>query len=120
MREFKTGKGEFIIVEHPKGAYNFTNMLALHQIDYEIEKGGITWDSAIILKEYWGQEFEIIGLVSEILKDEELSKKVVDQLENGMFFDYTQDFEYHSWVNSFQSLVTKHQLKESDLIIKKI
>jgi len=77
MTEFTTSKGEFIAVPVPDKAHTFTNDLVSHQIDFILDtiflEGTIGFSACVILSDYCGQSFEIIGLSSDILKDEELA-----------------------------------------------
>jgi len=90
MKEFTTSKGDFIAVPVNINEY-----------------GGYApqdWPDC---------ETEIIGLSSDILKDEELAKKVVDNPVSISVEDYKYPEE------EFQSLLDLHNITGNQLIIKK-
>lgn len=75
-------------------------------------------------------EYEIIGLTSEILKSEEMAKKVVDEghwvdltTATHLKRDYKQDDIYQmdwTYVKSLQSLLDKYNIVGENLILKRL
>lgn len=129
--EFTTSKGTFIAVEVPEGSYKFTNILASNQIDFFTPvksdfAGEIVAGDAVILPK---GEYQIIGLSSEILKSEELSKSIVDIHEGLSYWDGPEDIFYVKYTDplsahcdptdSFQSLLDHHKIGNA-LILKKV
>lgn len=125
MKEIQTSKGTFIVVPTNEKAHSFTNDLSSHQIDFIIEEGGLRWGDCILLRDYWNMNLELIGLVSDILKDEERACKVCElEIESGQHRGYknhnSERFYYAYATDSFQSLCTKYELKDTDLLIRKL
>jgi len=119
MTPFTTSKGEFIAVPVPSMAFGFDLqhygdstdlifMIDLEDIDDEIKD-----DEVGITKHLPFGNYEIIGLSSDILKDEELAKKVVDNPVSISVEDYKYPEE------EFQSLLDLHNITGNQLIIKK-
>lgn len=135
VREIETSLGKFIVVPIPGNlnsyglgvaimnkfghgsyvTYNTTSDLSDQRIKLPFHKKGL-------------EGFEIIGLTSEIKQSEELAKKVVEHMNCDTIFgtdfygNYQNDLS--SWFNkattSFTSLCEKYEIKDSNLIIRKI
>lgn len=83
------------------------------------------YPNGILVKNIGGGK--LIGLVSDILKSEELAKEVVEEVpyyELPMHKDYVDalqvDNAYLSPINSFKSFVTAYSLQPNYLIIKQV
>lgn len=128
MTPFTTSKGDFIAVPVPEKAYDFTNDMVSHQIDYNEDhkmnnNKTLTISSSIILRYNWGEQFEIIGLSSDILKDEELARKIIS-LETIGHVDAFKNYLsmagwFHQATRSVETLFTLNSITDNQLIIKK-
>jgi len=97
MTPFTTSKGEFIAVPVTINEY-----------------GGYA------LQDWPDCETEIIGLSSDILKDEELAKKVVQGMPHFCDFGMTRpSYRSNRFIELFQSLLDLHKIEGNQLIIKK-
>ena len=108
MTPFTTSKGEFIAVTVPEGSYGFSleHFSKYTQLDYSIDLE-TTEDSAHVSKYLPISLYEIIGLSSDILKDEELAKKVVSVSDPEVYCD------------TCRIIFDKYNITGNQLIIKK-
>jgi len=105
MTQFTTSKGDFIAIPVPEGVKDFVLNQANKYSGLEYTLHGIyqvyTW-----LRDYPGVDFELIGLSSDILKDEELAEKVCTV--------------YHGDIlKVFKGCLDTHNITGNQLIIKK-
>jgi len=119
MIQFTTSKGEFIAIK-------VVEWITDHKLFY-IYKNRLVYehdDFATVLPE---GDFEIIGLSSDILKDEELAKKVVGVYKFEMianeYFHYRNYLSVSGWYESpcrsIESLFYLNNITGNQLIIKK-
>lgn len=100
-----------VAILNKKGHGNYltycTTEMPWHEVRIRLPVGDIT-------------EFEIIGLTSEILKSEELAKKVVESHCTHWYVEYTGETDVLDLAtDSFQSLLDKYNIVGEYLIIQK-
>ncbi len=132
--KLKIKEQEFILVGVPKYAYDFSNTLVPHQIDFTIntpyKESFIKCRDSVILEDYWNIPLKIIGAISSISEEDCFdlvdSKELSSLTKHGMqtsiwYMDYNQGinissigeskWEYKTAKESFIS-----RLKSNDIL----
>lgn len=74
IKEIKTEKFEGLAVLVPDDAYDFTNNLASHQIDYvqdiNFNESVLKMSGCILLKNHWNEPIQILGKATELTEEQ--------------------------------------------------
>ena len=92
MKEIKLPSGTYLFVEAPDDAYDFNNKRHSSQIEYTInihyKNTCLKCIDAIILIDYYNDNFQIISTTIDIT--EEQAKSLVEKPEYGWYLTYTR------------------------------
>lgn len=130
MKEINLPSGNYLFVEVPDDAYDFSNNLHSAQIDFlqdtPYKDSSIVIKDAVILRDYYNDKFEVISTTKDIT--EEQAGSIVDKVlgfgTRPQYKDYKLDASfsiYFTAKESLQSLIQANglSLEKNYLILKK-
>jgi hypothetical protein len=131
MKEINLPSGNYLFVEVPDDAYDFSNNLHSAQIDFlqdtPYKDSSIVIKDAVILRDYYNDKFEVISTTKDIT--EEQAYEIIDSCDDWGEDDWSYNKNYITgdWLlktakESLQSLIQANGLDidKNYLILKKL